>query len=152
MPLILIIGGVSLKIAKNKLILVKEDEIEYTAKVHNSDDIFDFVKKYIKLYEEPDEVLYLINLTSSNTIQSFMEVARGSSNCCCANMSDILKRVIISNCKKFIILHNHPSGNAKPSALDKIFTEDLKKASQVLGIEFLDHIVIGDNTYKSCMR
>lgn len=144
-------GGVYLKISKNKLVLVKEQEIEYKNKIRNEKDVFDFIQSIIKIYEEPEEVLYLINLTSDNIIHSFMEVARGSSNCCCVNRADILKRVIISNCKKFIILHNHPSGNPKPSAVDKLFTEDLIKSSELLDLRLLDHLIIGDNAYKSCM-
>lgn len=141
-----------MKIVKNKLVLVKEQEIEYKNKIRNPNDLFEFIQSIIRISEEADEVLYLINLSSDNIIQSFMEVARGSSNCCCVNMADIFKRVIISNCKKFIIIHNHPSGNAKPSTLDKVFTKELKKASEIMGIEFLDHIVVGDNTYSSCMK
>lgn len=140
------------KIQKNKLVLIREEEFEYNNKIRNIDDVFHFVQQIIKLCEEPDEVLYLINLTSANTIQSFMEVARGSSNCCFVNIADLFKRVLISNCKKFILLHNHPSGNPKPSRVDKMLTEDIKKASKILGIEFLDHIVVGDNTFESCLR
>jgi len=144
-------GGIILIIERNKLILIKEQEIEYKHKIRTPDELFNFAQSIIKINEEPDEVLYLVNFSSDNVVQSFMEVARGSSNCCCVNMADILKRVIISNCKKFIIIHNHPSGNAKPSTMDKVFTKELRKASEIIGIEFLDHIVVGDTTYKSCM-
>ncbi len=50
---------------------------------------------------------------------------------------------------KIIVVHNHPSGDSKPSEADISFTEKLEKAAEVLGILLLDHIVIGYNQYTS---
>lgn len=139
-------------IAKSKLIIVKEQELEYKKKIKCKEDIIDFIKTIIKPFEEPEEVLYLITLTSANTIHSFMEVARGNMNCCRIHEPDIYKRIIVSNCQKFILLHNHPSGISKPSLNDKKITQDIKKSSTMLGLIFLDHIVVGDNEYTSCFE
>lgn len=141
-----------MKILKNKLILIKEDEIDYSNKIKNSQDIYKFITEIIKPSQEPEEVLYVVVLTNSNHIQAFMEVARGTSNKCCVNFSDIFKRVILTNCKKYILVHNHPSGIAKPSNIDYLLTEQIKEASKIIGLELLDHIVVGDNTFKSCMK
>ena len=53
---------------------------------------------------------------------------------------------------KIILVHNHPSGDAKPSKNDFILTEKLYEASELMGIDMLDHIVIGDGTYESIFR
>jgi len=45
------------------------------------------------------------------------------------------------------LIHNHPSGDAEPSAEDKALTARLKQAGELLGISVLDHIVIGDGRY-----
>ena len=50
---------------------------------------------------------------------------------------------------KIIMVHNHPSGNSKPSQQDIEFTERMEQASEILGIQLLDHIVIGYNEYTS---
>ncbi len=47
------------------------------------------------------------------------------------------------------MVHNHPSGNSKPSQQDIEFTERMEQASEILGIQLLDHIVIGYNEYTS---
>ena len=47
-----------------------------------------------------------------------------------------------------IILHNHPSGNVKPSKKDMIVTRKLQKCGQLLGIELLDHIIVGGTNGK----
>ena len=139
-----------MNIVKNKLILVKEQEFEYKEKIRCMENLIDFIKDVIKIEQEPEEVLYLITLSNANQIHSFMEVARGTINCCNFHEADIYKRVLLSNCRKFILVHNHPSGIAKPSLDDRKVTEDMKKSSKLLGLNFLDHIVIGDNRYTSC--
>lgn len=48
-----------------------------------------------------------------------------------------------------ILVHNHPSGNPEPSSADIKLTERLSEAGSILGIEVLDHIVIGDGIYVS---
>ena len=50
---------------------------------------------------------------------------------------------------KIILIHNHPSGESKPSKADIEFTEKLEKAAEILGILLLDHIIIGYNQYTS---
>ena len=141
-----------MNIVKNKLILVKEQEFEYKEKIRCMEDLIDFIKDVIKIEQEPEEVLYLITLSNANQIHSFMEVARGTINCCNFHEADIYKRVLLSNCRKFILVHNHPSGIAKPSLDDRKVTDDMKKSSKLLGLNFLDHIVIGDNCYISCFE
>lgn len=141
-----------MNIVKNKLILIKEQEFEYKEKIRCMEDLIDFIKDVIKIEQEPEEVLYLITLSNANQIHSFMEVARGTINCCNFHEADIYKRVLLSNCRKFILVHNHPSGIAKPSLDDRKITEDMKKSSKLLGLNFLDHIVIGDNCYTSCFE
>ena len=141
-----------MNIVKNKLILVKEQEFEYKEKIRCMEDLIDFIKDVIKIEQEPEEVLYLITLSNANQIHSFMEVARGTINCCNFHEADIYKRVLLSNCRKFILVHNHPSGIAKPSLDDRKVTDDMKKSSKLLGLNFLDHIVMGDNCYTSCFE
>ena len=53
---------------------------------------------------------------------------------------------------KIILVHNHPSGDATPSKNDFILTERLYEATEIIGIELLDHVVIGDGTYESILR
>ena len=50
---------------------------------------------------------------------------------------------------KIILVHNHPSGDAKPSEQDIKFTDYVYEASNLLGIELVDHLVIGNKTYTS---
>ena len=48
-----------------------------------------------------------------------------------------------------LVAHNHPSGDATPSVEDRMVTERLRKAGELLGIEVLDHVVLGETRYFS---
>ena len=48
-----------------------------------------------------------------------------------------------------ILLHNHPSGDPTPSTTDILLTKRVQEAGDLIGIELLDHIIIGDNCYSS---
>ena len=50
---------------------------------------------------------------------------------------------------KIILIHNHPSGNLMPSRSDIEFTKKIKQASEILGVQILDHIIISENGYTS---
>ena len=65
---------------------------------------------------------------------------------------DILSETIKMGMPKIILVHNHPSGDAIPSKEDIESTKRLKQAADIMGIELLDHIVIGFNCYTSIFQ
>lgn len=54
----------------------------------------------------------------------------------------------MSNASSIIAIHNHPSGSVKPSKEDKLVTRRLRECGNLLGIELLDHIIIGGTSGK----
>ena len=62
---------------------------------------------------------------------------------------EIFKEAYKLSASSIVCIHNHPSGDPTPSKNDMEFTERLIKASQIVGVELLDHVVIGDCDYKS---
>ena len=61
----------------------------------------------------------------------------------------VLRNALLVNAASLILLHNHPSGDPRPSVHDIHFTEKLKKACDFLDVRLLDHIIIGDKGYFS---
>ena len=59
-----------------------------------------------------------------------------------------MKAAFLSNAASVMLFHNHPSGNVKPSKEDMIVTRKLQKCGQLLGIELLDHIIVGGTNGK----
>ena len=84
-----------------------------------------------------------------NEILAIKEVAAGGTNFANVSIKDILYEPIKLKAPKIILVHNHPSGDSKPSNADIELTEKVRKAAEIMGIELLDHIVIGNMNYTS---
>ena len=100
--------------------------------------------KYLKI-----EQLKLVILNNSNEILKIQNITEGNANIVSADAKNILSEVIKIQAPKIILIHNHPSGNLAPSQSDIEFTKKIKKASEILGIQMLDHIIIAENGYTS---
>lgn len=98
---------------------------------------------------EKQEILKVIMLDNHNQILKIKDVAKGTNNFVSASVRNILNEAVKIQALKIILVHNHPSGNPNPSQKDYEFTEKVRKASELLEIQLLDHIVIGDNKYIS---
>lgn len=73
----------------------------------------------------------------------------GSISSCVANPREILKKALQYDAACFILVHNHPSGDAAPSQADLTLTERVRDAGELVGIHLLDHIIVGDCQYVS---
>ena len=69
-----------------------------------------------------------------------------------STVKDIFKDAIKSNASKIILVHNHPSGQVEPSEADVALTERVKVAGELLSIELVDHIIIGNGMFTSLKR
>lgn len=139
-------------ISRQKLLLVREETFEYNKAIKNTRDIFTFVKEILKVQDEAQEVCYVITLDTKNKIVGFTETARGAINMCNISLSQIFKNVLLSNCEKFIVLHNHPSGDATPSKQDIEITKHILESAKLLGMQMLDHVIVGNEDFQSCMK
>ena len=95
------------------------------------------------------EKMIAIYLNSANMVISFQYESEGDIDQAAVYPRKILRNALLSNSKRVILLHNHPSGNTKPSENDIEITRKLKSAFDTIEIELMDHIIIGDNGYYS---
>ena len=105
-----------------------------------------------ELQNEKNEILKIVLLNNQNIIKKVLTIAVGSENNICTNIKAILAEPVKMQIPKMILLHNHPSGNPIPSDIDIEFTNLIKSAAQILDIQLLDHIVIGDGEYRSILN
>ena len=99
---------------------------------------------------EAVEVFGVLCLTTRGTIIGFHEVSRGSLNVTIVHPREIFKAALLANAAAVILAHNHPSGDPSPSPEDHTITTRLRRAGRLLGIEVLDHVVVGhDGRYYS---
>lgn len=139
-----------MEIQKVKLQMIKENTEEYNAKIKSPIDIVTFINEQEQYSLAPNENIIVVGLSIKNEIV-YSQVASGGINSAFIKPADIFKPLLVANCSKFILVHNHPSGDSTPSKEDIALTDTIKAAADIMGIEFLDHVVIGDNTYTSIM-
>ncbi len=73
----------------------------------------------------------------------------GGTNFANVNTKEIISEALKIRAPKIILVHNHPTGDPTPSTKDIQFTDKLYNAARIFDIELLDHIVIGNKTFKS---
>lgn len=94
---------------------------------------------------DAQEVMVMICLDTKSNITAVHRVFTGSINSSVAHPREIFRTAIMNNASRIMVAHNHPSGNTEPSQPDIKFTERLKEAGEIVGIELLDHIIVGPN-------
>lgn len=105
-----------------------------------------------ELRYEKREKAKLILLNTKNVIMKIADISLGGANFAYIEPKEILSEAVKNQAQKIILVHNHPSGDSRPSKSDYQITDRIYEASELLGVEMLDHIVIGDGTYKSIMK
>ena len=95
------------------------------------------------------EELRVILLDTRNGVLGIPTIYRGSLNTSVVRIGEIFRPAIEAPAAAVIIAHNHPSGSCEPSPEDVRVTQECVKAGKLLGIDVLDHIIIGDGRYAS---
>ena len=103
--------------------------------------LFDYLR--ISMAHEANEVVRILFLNNRNALLKDEEHSRGSINHVPIYPREILKRVIEMNASAIIIVHNHPSGDPKPSKEDIEMTQRLVRVLNDIGVELHDHVIVG---------
>lgn len=116
-------------------------------KINNSKDVANLLMNELK-YEKREKAK-LILLNTKNIILKVKDISYGGANFAMIEPKEILNEAIKMQAQKIILVHNHPSGDPTPSKSDFNITDRIYEASELLGIKFLDHIIIGNNRFES---
>lgn len=110
-------------------------------------DVFNLLRK--EFIGKKQEVLKTIILNKKNTIISVITNAIGNNDNISIGIKEILSEPIKQMANSIILVHNHPSGNLKPSKADILFTKKINENAKLFDITLLDHIIISDKGYIS---
>lgn len=136
---------------KISLRMVCEKAYEYNDTVIRSTlDAVDFINQQEDIANDAEENVYCIAMNNKNQIISFSQIAKGGTDLCNFDTKTLFKTILLCNANKFILVHNHPSGDCTPSETDYKTTKRIQDASNLLGLTLLDHIVVAQNGYASC--
>lgn len=95
------------------------------------------------------EHLLAVYLDGKNKIIKKKTIFVGTVNSSTANPREILHFAVKTMSASILVAHNHPSGDPKPSDADLLFTQKIATACDVIGIQFIDHLIIGNECYFS---
>lgn len=101
------------------------------------------------IFFKKQEVFIVITLDSKNKVICKKEIFKGSLNSSLVHPREVFKEALKDSAASIVICHNHPSGEPTPSKEDIDVTIRIKKCGEIMGIELLDHVIIGDNKYIS---
>jgi DNA repair protein RadC len=115
--------------------------------IEKPEDVFKIVGSEMQDLEQ--EVLKVLLLDSRNRLIKVEDVFKGSLNESVFSAREIFKLAFDYNAASIILVHNHPSGDAEPSDADIQMTKRIMRLGDLLGINVLDHLIIGNKSFKS---
>lgn len=130
--------------------LGRRRKITETAKapqIMSSKDAYELMKP--ELLDQPIEQFWIITLKRNNVIIQKRIISTGGISGTVADPKIIFNKALEDFASGIILVHNHPSGNLKPSQADIKLTEKLKNAGNLLDIPVLDHLIFTDDGYFS---
>lgn len=136
------------KLTENKRVTLYKEvstncpDLSYTIK--SPEDAANLGKKFMCIHEETEEYLYLICLNTKNKVIGVFELTHGTVNSSLFSVREVFQKALLANAVSIILMHNHPSGDPTPSRQDIEVTKRTSEAGNLIGIELLDHIVVGD--------
>ncbi|KKY00508.1 DNA repair protein RadC [Paraclostridium benzoelyticum] len=116
-------------------------------KITNPWDIYKYYMDSLRYLNK--EVFKTILLNTKNEVICDIDVSVGTLNMSVVHPREVFREAIKRSSNKIILMHNHPSGSIEPSHEDKNVTSRLVKCGELIGIEVIDHIIIGDGLYYS---
>ena len=114
---------------------------------HRPDELAAYYMEEMRVYET--EHFYVVLFDASGHLLKSEDMFHGTINVSIVSPREALRLALRYDAYAMVILHNHPSGDPTPSGNDDIVTARFEKACELMGIEFYDHIIIGDNAFLS---
>ena len=125
----------------------RKTENQKTEKITSSADVFELMKP--ELSDLPHEEFWLLLLNRANKVIKKQPISQGGVSGTVADPKLIFGHALNYLASGIILVHNHPSGNTKPSEADKRLTRQMSEAGKLLEIAVLDHVIFTDGGYFS---
>ena len=132
--------------------LVKENSFNYGKRkiqVTNPSDIYWFFQDVENAEYLDREFVFLICMDVKNKILGYFKVSEGTVNTSLLSPREVFIKALAVGAASIILVHNHPTGDPTPSNEDINITKQIKNAGEILRVNLLDHIILGENKYYS---
>ena len=127
--------------------LEKEKSIKVNDKIESYDEMVKLMNSKFKMNKLGTENCYVIAFTYSLEPIGIIHLSSGTSLACEINNRELFMSLLLLGAEQFVVFHNHVNGTTEISGNDYLVTENIKHGASLLGIRFLEHIVIGRNGY-----
>ena len=111
-----------------------------------SRDVYDTMASYKK---SDREMLFIIFLNAKNSLLDYVVHTVGEVDSCSVYTREAIRSALVNNASSIIVCHNHPTGDPNPSVHDMEITRMLAIAFEIVGIQVMDHVIIGKEGYYS---
>lgn len=143
------------KAAKLKAMLelarrISATQPEERPQIRTPEDIYALVGAEMAALDQ--EQLRVLLLDTKNRLIRAVTVYQGSVNSAQVRVAEVFKDAVKFNAPGIVVVHNHPSGDPTPSSADITLTAELSRAGQILGIDVIDHLVVGQSRFRSLRR
>lgn len=102
-------------------------------------------------HQEKEKILLLLLDNKLQLIEEYM-ISLGTVNASLLSTRDVFIQALRCRASKLMLLHNHPSGDPRPSSQDIMITQKMKQAGELMDISLVDHIILGDGCYISLKK
>ena len=131
---------------------VKLSEAQKKVAIDSSKNIAVIMQQILKRENKlgrSQEHFWVIGLNNGGKILFIELIGLGRQNRVTANPPDVFRMAIYKLAIKLILVHNHPSGEMKPSTADRLFTDRIIKVGEIINIDVIDHIIISEKEHFS---
>lgn len=122
-------------------------KLDPNACINTPQKVANFMNKNFKANCLAEEHIWILGFDTAMHPISAFELSHGICNEALASPREVFIRLLLCGAVSWIMVHNHPSGAVRPSAMDNIITSRMVTASELLNIKLLDHIIIGEEYY-----
>ena len=106
-------------------------------------------EQFADIRDKKQEYFVCLTLDGANRLIAKRVISIGTLTASLVHPREVFAEAITDRAASIIVAHNHPSGNLEPSIADKEVTERLRQAGEILGIEVLDHLILGEGGFSS---
>ena len=136
------------KLTENKRVVLEKEVTkncpDLTYAIKSPGDAATVGREFMRIHVEPEEYMYMICMNVKNKILGVFEISHGTVNVSLVSPREVFQKALLANAVSIILMHNHPSGDCTASREDIEVTKRLVEAGKIIGIDVLDHIIIGD--------
>ena len=137
---------------QQKVVLEKEVSVncpEVDRKMNSPEKIVGLAKHFLHMHENTEEYMYMICMNTKLDMTCVFEISHGNVNSSIVGAREVFQKALLANAVCIAMIHNHPSGDCTPSREDIEVTKRLIEAGKLVGIQVIDHIIIGRPGYTS---